>query len=264
MSEMILSCTTCALRAPGKDEILETFKWAPKAGFKYWGVAGPIIWSLKEPRWFNYELCNKMAREAGLLGLTEVYAPGINTSSPAAAEAHVEDLILNFELGVNLKSPLMVFSGGKRQPDGLENTIIGLKKLVPMIKDMPIRLGLEPHFNSQLMTAEDFDAVFSEIKTPQIGITIDTGHFHAAKVDTMAFIKKYADRIYNVHLKDHIGTQSVAIGTGEIDLPGILKLLHESNYKGAIALELEVQDPENLPKYVAEAYTSLDSLIQAL
>ena len=41
MSRFTLSCTTCALRAPGKDELLETLEHAPAAGFEYWGVAGP-------------------------------------------------------------------------------------------------------------------------------------------------------------------------------------------------------------------------------
>jgi hypothetical protein len=37
MGRFILSCTTCALRAPDKDELLETMKYAPREGFKYWG-----------------------------------------------------------------------------------------------------------------------------------------------------------------------------------------------------------------------------------
>ena len=45
MSRFIFSCTTCALRAPGKDELLEILKHAPGAGFEYWGVAGPLFWT---------------------------------------------------------------------------------------------------------------------------------------------------------------------------------------------------------------------------
>ena len=43
MSRFTLSCTTCTLRAPGKDELLETLEHAPAAGFEYWGVAGPPV-----------------------------------------------------------------------------------------------------------------------------------------------------------------------------------------------------------------------------
>jgi len=51
MSKFILSCGTTALRAPGKDELLETLKYAPAAGFKYWGVAGPLFWTPGIPQW---------------------------------------------------------------------------------------------------------------------------------------------------------------------------------------------------------------------
>ena len=88
VSRFILSCTTCALRAPGKDELLETLKHAPVAGFKYWGVAGPPFWTPGVPQWIDADKINKLARDAGLEGMTEVYAAGIVTDSPQAAEAY--------------------------------------------------------------------------------------------------------------------------------------------------------------------------------
>ena len=51
MSRFIFSCTSCALRAPGKDELLETLKHAPAAGFEYWGVAGPPFWTPGATQW---------------------------------------------------------------------------------------------------------------------------------------------------------------------------------------------------------------------
>ena len=92
---------------------------------------------------------------------------------------------------------------------------------------------------------------------------MDTGHFHAAGVDWKALIRRYAARIYNVHLKDHLGPQSVAIGKGEIDLPGLVAVLREIDYSGPLALELEVTDPENLPRYIAEAHEYMSRLLAA-
>ena len=65
---------------------------------------------------------------------------------------------------------------------------------------------------------------------PRVGVCIDTGHFHSARVDTVAFIRRHASRIYNVHLKDHIGRVSVGIGRGEIDLASIISVLRSINY----------------------------------
>ena len=263
MSEIILSCTTCALRNPPLDEISETFKHAPKAGYTYWGLAGPITWTPGLIRWLDTERLQRQAAEAGLIGLTEVYASAISTDSVEAAENSVEDLLCNAEAAVNLKCPLLVFSGGKRQVDGLTHTLAGLDKLARAIADLPVKVALEPHVGSQFQNEADYEEIFAHITTKQIGITIDTGHFHEASVDWKALIHNYPDRIYNVHVKDHVGHQSVPIGAGEVDMPGLLHELHAINYRGPLAVELEVEDPENLPRYVANAYQYLSRLIHA-
>ena len=54
MSKFILSCTTCALRGNG-DEVADTFKYAPPAGFKYWGTAGPVLWTPYIAPWLDAE-----------------------------------------------------------------------------------------------------------------------------------------------------------------------------------------------------------------
>ena len=261
MGEIILSCTTCALRNPPLDEISETFKHAPKAGYTYWGLAGPITWTPGLIRWLDTEALQRRAAEAGLKGLTEVYASAISTDSVEAAEHTVEDLLLNAQASVKLKCPLVVFSGGKRQPGGLVHTLAGLKKLVKAISDLPVKVALEPHVGSQFQNEADYDEIFEHITTEQIGITIDTGHFHVAGVDWKALIRKYPDRIYNIHVKDHIGHQSVPIGKGEVDMPGLIHELRAIDYCGPLAVELEVEDPENLPRYVADAYQYLSALI---
>ena len=115
-----------------------------------------------------------------------------------------------------------MFSGGKRQADGLKHTLAGLDKLVKAISGLPVKVALEPHTGSQFQNEADYDEIFAHITTEQIGITIDTGHFHEAAVDWKGLIRKYPDRIYNVHVKDHVGHQSVPIGEGEIDMPGLV------------------------------------------
>lgn len=121
-----------------------------------------------------------------------------------------------------------------------------MKKLSGLIEGLPIKIGLEPHLRSQFQEASDFDTIFTEIDSPQIGITIDTGHFHAAGVDWKAIIRQYADKVYNIHLKDMVGAQSVPIGEGEVDLPGLIEELRAIGYQRALALELEVVDHQKI------------------
>jgi sugar phosphate isomerase/epimerase len=90
---------------------------------------------------------------------------------------------------------------------------------------------------------------------------VDTGHFHSANVDIPAFIHRFAQRIYSVHLKDHLGAVSMGIGRGEIDLLAAITALRDIGYSGGLTIELEVQDPQNLPRYTEEAYIYLSGLL---
>ena len=64
-----------------------------------------------------------------------------------------------------------------------------------------------------------------------------------------------------MHLKDHLGTVSVGIGRGELKLKQIIETLQEVGYQGDLTLELEVEDPENLPRYTEEAYLYLSGML---
>ena len=261
MSEMILSCTTCALRGRRRDEIEETFCYAPEAGYKYWGMAGPFSLEPGLIQWLDVKKLSSDAKKAGLAGCTEIWTPPIPTDSVEWSEAGAEHVALCAQVAVQIKCPVIVQTGGPRRVNGLQNTIHGLKKLLKLIENLPVKVVLEPHVNSQILLLEDYTNIFKEIKSPKLGITVDVGHFHSAGVDWKKFIHEWADRIYNVHVKDHIGKQSVAIGKGEIDLAGLVKELKSINYKGALAVEMEVADPDNLHTYIVDAYKYMMKLM---
>jgi sugar phosphate isomerase/epimerase len=263
VTKFVLSCTTCATRQPETelDEISECLIHAPKAGYKAWGLAGPLFQTPGLMQWANYDLLNRRAAAVGLTRCTEVYARSFPTTSIDEAVSAAQDRLLVFEAAEKLGSPLVVMTGRERTATGMEPTIAGIKALLPLIEDKPVRLALEPHYGSQIQFLEDYDAIFAEVDSPQVGITLDSGHFHAAGVDWHRLIQRYANRIYNFQVKDHIGTQSVPIGAGEVDLRGYIEALDSIGYEGALALELEVEDPENLPRYVAEAYVYLRELV---
>ncbi len=263
-SQFRMSCTTCALRGNG-DEVADTFKYAPAAGYQYWGTAGPHLWQPYIAPWLDAGKIRVEAARAGLKGCTEVYAPQVNTASEEAAVKSVDALVKQAEFTMRMGCPLLVFSGGERKgAAGLAATVAGLNALMPQLEDMPVRVALEPHYKSSFQDAADFDYIFDHIEHPQLGITVDTGHFHSAGVDTKAFIRKYKSKIWNVHLKDHIGTQSVNIGEGEIDLKGIFAVLEEIGFHGALALEIEPKDTSKLPMFVKHSYQYITGLLKEL
>jgi len=122
-------------------------------------------------------------------------------------------------------------------------------------------VALEPHVRSQILQPQDYAEIFRQIPSPKLGITVDVGHFHTAGVDFKRLIRTWPDRIHNVHVKDHLAAQSVAIGRGEIDLRGLVVELHRIGYQGALAVEMEVTDPENLPRYLPQAFNHMQRIL---
>jgi sugar phosphate isomerase/epimerase len=264
MSHFILSCTTCATRLPGKDEISECFIHAPQAGYKAWGAAGPLFWTPGLIRWANLDLINQRAAEAGLVRCTEVYGSAFPTGSIAEAQGAAQGKVPLFYAAEKMGSPLVVITGRPRKDGGLKPTIAGIKALLPLIEHKPVRLALEPHYGSQIQDIEDFEEIFGEIESSQVGITLDSGHFHSAGVEWKRLIQRFPERIYNVHIKDQVGTQPVPLGDGEVDLRGYVRELYAIGYEGALAVELEVSDPENLPRYCKEARNYLYELVREI
>ena len=263
MSNFRLSCTTCTTRTPGKDELLECFRYVPQCGFKYWGMAGPpfLRRELGSARWLNVDLIKRLAVEAGFSGCTEVWGLGFPTDSVESAVAAAHDIKLLFDVAQAMGSPVVVITGGKRQNRGMEATVAGIQELDSLISHIPVKLAIEPHYHSQIRDGKDYDDIFSQVQSKRIGITIDTGNFHAIGVDWKALIRRYSDRIFNIHVKDNIGMQGVPLGQGDVDLKGLVEELHAIDYEGALSIELEVEDYENVPRYCSEALAYLKKLI---
>ena len=158
----------------------------------------------------------------------------------------------------------VIATGASRrdEPGALDRVIACVRQVLQRVSARtPVKLALEPHYGNVLQQAEDFDRVMAAVADPRVGLCVDTGHFHSAGVDTIAFIRRWAKRLYSVHLKDHKGTVSVGIGRGETDLAPIAAVLKEVDYRHGLTVELEVEDPENLPRYTQEAYVYLNGLL---
>ncbi|MEO5960893.1 MAG: sugar phosphate isomerase/epimerase [Opitutaceae bacterium] len=79
----------------------------------------------------------------------------------------------------------------------------------------------------------------------RIGFCIDVGHAMRAKADPATAIRQFASRLYDVHLKDSLAVPGserdipTEVGTGRMDIRGILHALREVKYSGVVALEYE-------------------------
>ena len=121
------------------------------------------------------------------------------------------------------------------------------RALADFAADHGLRIALEP-LNPILMNADTFlcslpDAlrVVHTVDRPNFGLWVDVWHIWQDAA-VVRHIQECGDRIFGVHVNDWhaprcFGDRAV-IGRGEINLPPLLKAIHDTGYRGAYTLEL--------------------------
>ena len=137
----------------------------------------------------------------------------------------------------------------------------GLNHLGKIAKDHGFRLCFHHHMGTVVQTSEETDRMMKSTDPDLVFLCYDTGHFTFAGEDPLAMLKKYADRVGHVHLKDmrldvveearrnnwsflqavRNGAFTVP-GDGGVDFDPIFRLLSEGGYTGWLLVEAE-HDP---------------------
>lgn len=170
--------------------------------------------------------------------------------------------------------PLVNANGGRKPDDGSytadeRRRVLGrissaLGELGPWFSRHGRRLTLENHFGYQLETAEDYAEVLGRVpESAPIGVTVDTGHFTAARVDMPAFVRRFGRRVFHVHIKDHVGEKSVPLGEGHTDNAAVVAALAAQGYDGYLSVELEVHDGREI-EHVRAALPYMRALISGV
>ncbi len=122
--------------------------------------------------------------------------------------------------------------------------------------------------NHEYGSYEVLEGVFAQT-SPRFGLCLDTAWALDAGEDPVEGVERFADRLYGVHLKDFTfdaegKPEDVIIGTGELDLPGLMGRLQDVGFEGFLALEYEgnAEDPleevKECARVVREAIAALD------
>ena len=138
----------------------------------------------------------------------------------------------------------------------------GMNRLGKIAKEeYGIALTFHHHMGTVVQNADEVERMMVNTDPEYVSLLFDTGHFAYCGEDPLEMVKKYADRIKHVHLKDirkemvekvkkedmsfldgvRMGTFTVP-GDGDIDFDPIFKVLEESGYTGYMVVEAE-QDP---------------------
>lgn len=137
----------------------------------------------------------------------------------------------------------------------------GLNKLGKIAKDKGMALTFHHHMGTVVQTEEEIDRFMDSVDPDLVYLLFDSGHLSFAGIDPEKVLKKYADRVRHVHLKDlrrsvveqsregkwsflkgvRAGTFTVP-GDGDVDFAPIIRILEEADYQGWVVVEAE-QDP---------------------
>lgn len=140
-----------------------------------------------------------------------------------------------------------IFDYAKRVGVGM---IVGVPtyELLPYVdqkvKEYNMKFAIHLHGPDQ-ERFQDADMVWDHVKDldKRIGMCLDIGHDRRNGKDPVADLKKYHERVYDIHLKDVTGASkqgySVEVGRGILDIPAFVRMLREVDYQGVVSLEHE-------------------------
>lgn len=144
----------------------------------------------------------------------------------------------------DLGAPHLVVGGGARRHDrepgdsDYDRLATALDHVAVQAERHGVTAHFHPHLTTIAETPEEIERVFSRTG---IGFCPDTAHLAAAGGDPAELIRRYADRISYVHLKDARldPLAFVPVGEGDLDVDGIFRALDDIGFDGWLTLELD-------------------------
>ena len=262
-TSMKIGCGTVSFRRRPLREALERIR---RAGYEYvesqaTGPWCPHVNVVKDdPQTFR-----KLAADFGFKGVTGLWAGGDLATTIRWAQAagipvvHTSDVHL---------------ADSDSEEDALKQLRDRFAKILEVAEQCQVCVAIEPH-GSFSLTADGLKKIMSLGDPKWLGINYDTANVHRVtypkdapgaytyrvvgrRQDEVATLDAVADRVVHVHVKDLVGTRCVALGEGEVNILGCLRVLERHKYAGVVSLETEGDlDVEPAQRLIEASYKYL-------
>lgn len=165
----------------------------------------------------------------------------------------------NMEAARRLGCRRVKFTGsGRGNEGGLEAVIDVLKEITPVAEEWDMLILVENHANNNLENIEDYEKIFSAIKSPNVGMCMDNAHFDGANVDLMKVVDRFHERILHIDIKDteRMGVHKVVnYGKGVTNNEAVVEKMLDYGYKGYLLIEMAPpQNEATLKEDLTRAY----------
>ena len=125
-----------------------------------------------------------------------------------------------------------------------------MDRMEQKVRETDIRLAIHLH-GPDLSLYPDATSIWQDVKDrdARMGICLDIGHNLRYGSDSIRDLKRYASRVFDIHLKDVTAPtkagHAIELGRGIIDFPAFIKMLRKVGYEGSVSLEYEkdMNDP---------------------
>ena len=160
----------------------------------------------------------------------------------------------------------------RHEPHGPQiEAIVGmLRESVRIAADHGVVLAIENHID---YTSAEIEEILDRVGSDHLKVNFDTGNTLRMMEDPVAAARRLGPHTVATHTKDveacrHVRPEewyffsSVPVGTGLIDIPGVVRALQESGYTGILAVESDHhKDHQDEDALVAQSVAYLRKLL---
>lgn len=174
---------------------------------------------------------------------------GANFIFPEVLPEEMHKISKAIEAAVLFEAEHLVIGGGARRAGGTtDDDYTLLARALDEVSDLAAAKGLtaiyHPHLSTICETAEEIDKLMGRSK---VAFCPDIAHIAAAGSDPTELMRRYADRMPLVHLKDYQPDpfSFTALGEGVVDVREVIRTLAEIKFDDWVVIELDAPvDPK--------------------
>ncbi|HEY6090967.1 MAG TPA: TIM barrel protein [Gemmatimonadales bacterium] len=106
--------------------------------------------------------------------------------------------------------------------------------------DLGVPLGYHNHMGALGQSPEEVTRVLDAADPKVVHLELDTGHYRQAGGDPAEAIRRHADRLLFLHIKDlDASDHFIELGRGRVDVPAVFQALDAINFDGWGVVELD-------------------------
>jgi hexulose-6-phosphate isomerase len=251
---------------PGRLSIEDRMKLARDAGFD--GVESSPIGDQKEA-----ERMRAAAEKASIRVHSVIYGgwdPPLTHPDPAKQEQSYQNAVSAMHSAKNMGADNILLVPGvvnaeTRYVDAYKRSQEHIRRLIPVAKELRIRIDVEEVWNNFLLSPMEFATYVDSFKSPWVQAYFDVGNV-VAFAWPEDWIRTLGKRIKKVHIKDYKGGPGlfgsrggnfVNIRDGSINWPEVHKAFAEIEYSSYVTLELGGGDEA----YIRDLSARLDKIL---